>query len=230
LSQWNPIESLESRTLMASVAEMQFPPDWPAAANQPGVWRFGRTVYVKGTPIADSIAITTSTRTVTGLDFPANLLVEFRVARVTATVLYTGRIRRVLIDTGDGADIVSISATLPRTFHPEKVVIRGGAGDDDLTGSTRRNVILGEEGNDRLVGRNAADILIGGNGNDTITGAGGSDRFYGGAGDDRFINAETSAEQPSGTRDILDGGVGGNDTAQADPGDQRRNIENNNAV
>ena len=248
MSQRTPIETLESRTLMAAtIAEMQFPPRWPAAANQPGVYRFGRTIYVKGTSIEDSISISTTTRTVTGLDIPANLLVEFRVARIMAPVLYTGRIKRVLIDTGDGNDTVTIGSELPRTFHPDKVVIRGGAGNDSLTGGAARNVLIGEDGDDKLLGGAAADILIGGNGtdeltgvggndvlhggagNDTLTGGGGNDRFFGAEGDDRFINAETEAERPSGTRDILDGGVGGNDTAQADPDDRRRDIENNNA-
>ncbi|HZN65586.1 MAG TPA: hypothetical protein VFB66_09805, partial [Tepidisphaeraceae bacterium] len=110
-----------------------------------------------------------------------------------------------------------------------KIGIRGGDGNDELIGGTMSNVLVGEEGNDILTGRNARDILIGGNGNDRLTGAGGNDRFYGGAGDDTFINRETFAESSFGTRDILDGGLGGTDTAQFDTNDPRLNLENNNA-
>ena len=230
MSQGNPIESLESRTLLAStIAEMQFPPEWPGGANSPGISRFGRTIYMKGTNVAENITISTTTRTITGLDVPANLLVEFRIPGVGAPVFFTGRIRRVLIDAAGGDDRVTVADNLPRTFHPEKIVIRGGDGNDELTGGTVPNVLVGEEGNDILTGRNARDILIGGNGNDRLTGAGGNDQFYGGAGDDTFINHETFAESSFGTRDILDGGLGGTDTAQFDTNDLRLNIENNNA-
>lgn len=62
--------------------------------------------------------------------------------------------------------------------------LRGGAGDDALTGDDGGNLLDGGGGNDTLVGRGVADVLLGGSGDDTLDGGGGDDDLQGEAGDD----------------------------------------------
>jgi Ca2+-binding RTX toxin-like protein len=53
----------------------------------------------------------------------------------------------------------------------------GGAGNDQLTGSWRSDVLLGGEGDDQLSGLEGDDVLIGGAGNDLLAGGEGSNTF-----------------------------------------------------
>lgn len=103
--------------------------------------------------------------------------------------------------------------------------LRGGSGNDTLTGSTHRDNILwggagddsivtnlgdsafGEAGNDTIIGSpesgaGTEDWLDGGDGNDLIEARGGNDTVFGGAGDDTVV-----AGNGDGT-DSLDGGDG----------------------
>ena len=58
-----------------------------------------------------------------------------------------------------------------------EVLLKGGAGNDTLTGSTQTSSLLGEAGNDVLTGGAQGDVLTGGEGYDTLTGNGGADVF-----------------------------------------------------
>ncbi len=106
--------------------------------------------------------------------------------------------------------------------------LRGGSGNDFLTGSTHYdNIIYGEGGNDTIVtnlgdtayggagddsiygspesGSGNEDVLFGDDGNDIIVARGGTDTVFGGAGDDTVIAGNGDGI------DSLDGGSG-NDT------------------
>ena len=62
--------------------------------------------------------------------------------------------------------------------------LKGGAGEDALTGDTRANRIYGLAGSDTLHGGAGDDTLMGGAGDDTLHGGAGDDTLMGGAGDD----------------------------------------------
>jgi Ca2+-binding RTX toxin-like protein len=63
-------------------------------------------------------------------------------------------------------------------------VIRGGAGNDDLSGGSLNDHLIGGTGNDDLRGYAGNDVLVGGGGNDGLDGMRGTDRCFGGPGRD----------------------------------------------
>jgi Ca2+-binding RTX toxin-like protein len=67
--------------------------------------------------------------------------------------------------------------------------LRGGAGDDRLTGGKGADVISGGGGNDRLTGGKGSDVLVGGSGADVLSGGGGADVFA-------FHDADSPAAAP----------------------------------
>lgn len=79
-------------------------------------------------------------------------------------------------------------------------VLKGFAGDDVLKGQGGRDKLIGGAGDDRLLGGGGADKLVGNGGADALLGGGGRDRLFGGAGAD-LLNG-------GGGRDRLDGGAG----------------------
>ena len=81
------------------------------------------------------------------------------------------------------------------------------------------NVIVGTPGRDRLKGTSGRDAIFGLGSNDVLFGNAGRDRLYGGRGNDRLWGLDSS-------RDILRGGLGGNDTCIGRVNDQFRNCEN----
>jgi Ca2+-binding RTX toxin-like protein len=240
LSHRTPVESLESRTLFAGT-----PLDWPL--KEPGAARIGRTLYIAGRDTADLIQINAPTGTTTG-----KIVVIFNDLKVENDFpqLDAGPLKRVLINGAGGNDQISIGETLTAAFHPRKIVIRGGAGGDTITGGSGAERILGEAGDDIINGGGGPDRIEGGDGVDTIdggaggdrldggagddviTGGTGHDRFYGGLGDDTFHNYETPDQRPAGIEgpaDVLFGGDG-NDKCDFDPADRPdKDIENPNA-
>jgi Ca2+-binding RTX toxin-like protein len=56
-------------------------------------------------------------------------------------------------------------------------IIRGGGGNDQLTGGKGNDILHGGAGNDRLKGRDGDDILVGGAGHDDVQGNGGNDTY-----------------------------------------------------
>jgi len=90
---------------------------------------------------------------------------------------------------GHGADeLVSIESVVGSSF------------DDTLLGSGTRNNLRGGGGNDRVSGRLQGDRLLGGGGNDRIQGAGGADKLFGNAGADRLSGGPG--------KDLCKGGAG----------------------
>jgi Ca2+-binding RTX toxin-like protein len=59
----------------------------------------------------------------------------------------------------------------------ERLLLRGGTGDDTLQGGTGADTLLGGSGDDTLQGGTGADTLLGGSGNDLLSGGLGND-FY----------------------------------------------------
>ena len=59
--------------------------------------------------------------------------------------------------------------------------VRGGSGNDKLTGNTKGNILIGGGGNDTLTGGTGLSLLIGGIGADAIKGGSGGDLIIGGS-------------------------------------------------
>ncbi|MBK8174203.1 MAG: FG-GAP repeat protein [Rhodospirillales bacterium] len=91
--------------------------------------------------------------------------------------------------------------------------IRGGDGNEALTGSAAAEVITGADGNDTLTSAGGADTLAGGLGDDSLSGGGGNDVLTGGVGDD-VVSGGAGNDTLIGDHgsDSLDGG-GGQDVA-----------------
>jgi Ca2+-binding RTX toxin-like protein len=68
----------------------------------------------------------------------------------------------------------------------KRVTMMGGAGNDRLNGTARRDVIFGSNGDDAIDGRGGRDVICGGEGNDTLAGGAGSDELSGDNGNDRL--------------------------------------------
>lgn len=80
----------------------------------------------------------------------------------------------ILFRTLKGDDVIDASAyTGPRYLH-----LRGGPGDDLITGSDEADTIGGDEGNDTLVGGLGGDLINDGAGDDLVRGGGGNDSFW----------------------------------------------------
>jgi len=80
--------------------------------------------------------------------------------------------------------------------------VRGGDGDDQLTGNASSNKIWGGAGNDVIIGGEGDDFLYGDDGDDQIQGQAGDDFIYGDAGNDVLAGGDGD--------DLLDGGDGVN--------------------
>ena len=111
----------------------------------------------------------------------------------TTSVKCTGDIARIVVDLGDGDDLVQIDGALPAT-------IDGGDGNDSLGGGN---------GSDHLRGGAGADALEGGSGDDTLDGGAGVDTLNGGTGDDALHGGDADDKLNGGVgNDSLDGGAG----------------------
>ena len=165
---------------------------------------------------AIDVAYEPASRAVVVTDTAAPLTGDARCANLDAhTVRCDGSalegITEVHVDLGDGAD----RATALDPDRIAHVVLRGGAGDDALTG--RWATLEGGDGNDTLRGEEGAEVLHGDAGDDLLEGLGDGDYLHGGAGDDTLRGGEghdnllggttIDSAQPAGT-DVLDGGAG----------------------
>lgn len=70
---------------------------------------------------------------------------------------------------------------------PDVEQVRGGSGDDQLSGSSAANRLEGGPGNDALNGSGGNDTVSGGDGNDKVGGGGGNDVLVGGFGADAHV-------------------------------------------
>jgi len=108
-------------------------------------------------------------------------------------------LRRVLVDGGDGNDVIDASGQANVNVQ---LVLRGGNGDDVIRGGAGNDIIQGDAGNDQLFGNGGYDLLIGGDGNDRLDGGndGRLDLLIGGSGADTFV---THSSTPSIALDFL---------------------------
>jgi len=130
-------------------------------------------------------------------------------------VSYERRRRSLRIDLGSGG-----TGTEDRLTALESV--RGGRGNDRLSGSNADNTLEGGGGADVLHGRGGNDVPMGGTGNDRVHGDDGDDvlwgqqggdSLFGGRGDD-FVDTREEAGGPA--ADAVDCGPGKDDRARSD--------------
>ncbi len=102
----------------------------------------------------------------------------------------------------------TVNSNLKLTLSAGNVLenVRGGSGNDTLTGNSLVNRILGQSGNDSLFGGGEGDTLFGEGGDDTLHGQDGNDTLVGGTDNDAyiFVNA-TSAESDTVIEKINEG-------------------------
>lgn len=115
----------------------------------------------------------------------------------------------VILDTGDGNDVVGAGGT----SVPTEMYL--GDGDDYvISGSKVRDLIFGEMGNDLIYSSGGDDIVYGGNGDDESWASAGDDLIEGGDGDDLLRGGDAV--------DVIGGGSG-NDMICGDAGDDTLN-------
>lgn len=90
-------------------------------------------------------------------------------------------------------------------------MVRGGSGDDTLSGQSGDTVLEGQGGNDTLTDTAGNNLFQGGSGDDTATGGAGNDVFVGGTGNDTI---DTGA----GNNVIAHNAGDGSDTVGSDAG------------
>jgi hypothetical protein len=93
--------------------------------------------------------------------------------------------------TADTAANLAVTFLSANTTTTATVTIKGGDGNDTLTGIASIDVITGGKGDDTIGGADGADTLDGGAGADLITGGLKADLLTGGAGADSFIITST---------------------------------------
>ena len=92
------------------------------------------------------------------------------------------------------------TATVTIYIHADDCTIMGTEGDDQLRGTSERDVICALGGDDEIDGRGGDDIIRAGSGDDTIYAQTGNDTIYGGRGDDAILGHRGN--------DIIYGGLG----------------------
>jgi Ca2+-binding RTX toxin-like protein len=133
------------------------------------------------------------------------------------TLDYADRAVTVIADLSTLASATQIGQTGEKDVVTANSIayLRGGSGDDTLTGDANPNIIWGGAGadtisggdkNDALYGEAGADIIHGGNDDDFIAGGSGTNQLFGDAGNDFVDNT-------AGTAGTLDCGGGDADIA-----------------
>jgi VCBS repeat-containing protein len=115
----------------------------------------------------------------------------------TVSVTVTGIADGILLNGGNGQD------NLTGTGGEDS--LNGGNGNDVLSGLGGHDVLVGGNGTDTLYGGSGNDVLAGGNGNDVMSGGTGADSFLfaRGGGSDTILDFDTNAD-----RLVLDSGIG----------------------
>ncbi len=155
----------------------------------------GRTI-INGTNADDQIQVS--------LREGGGLLVQNGAQRIE---LSEAQAQNLEIRAGAGDDSITVDSDVPYDL-----TLRGGEGNDTITGGAGNDRIYGDQGRDTLKGEAGNDYIEGGDGNDRINGGEGRDVLYGLDGNDR-INGGAG-------RDYLDGGDGNDRLAGGDGIDQ----------
>lgn len=123
-----------------------------------------------------------------------------------------GNPNRIEIDIlADGLSPVNLESLLIGGFSKfDRIAISGKFGlENDITGSSGRDLIFGSNLKDRLLGGGGKDKLSGSDGRDRILGGEGNDNILGGRGNDALLGAEGDDKVKGGNgSDTVGGGLG----------------------
>ena len=86
------------------------------------------------------------------------------------------------VNAGGGSDSVYFTSDVP-----VPTTIRGGLGNDKLTGGGAADKVIGGPGDDSLTGRRGDDWMLGGPGRDKLFGGPGNDQLRGGPDKDTLV-------------------------------------------
>jgi hypothetical protein len=105
-----------------------------------------------------------------------------------------GQVQKLEIAGGGGNDRVYLNSEELAGQQAIAVpcLVRGGAGNDSITGSTAGDFLFGESGVDQISGMNGSDYVDGGSGNDLLYGQAGADKMYGDLGGDSIYGGASS--------------------------------------
>ena len=115
------------------------------------------------------------------------------------------------VRTGSSFDFVQVSD------WTKSIIVRTGAGDDEIYSGSGADTLYGEDGNDRIEagggddyisGGAGNDVIIGGDGNDLIDVTSGADTINGGGGDDIVRAMSVAIGTPAPIPNKFDGGQG----------------------
>src|SRR5690606_28672951 len=110
---------------------------------------------------------------------------------------------QIRVDPATGRQIVEVNGTVHRFPANAAIVVRTGAGNDEITVAPGTNLRL------TLLGGAGFDTVRGGDGDERILGLAGDDKIYAGGGNDR-VSGGPGRDYIDGYRgdDILSGGEG----------------------
>jgi Ca2+-binding RTX toxin-like protein len=221
LSHRNPLEALEPRTLLSNGLPTPPPSD-------PGFFIVGRTCYLNGTAVGDTIRLQAAGNDAKGNPQPTKILMSVGTRQFT---FGPSNMRRFIVRGFGGDDSITVDAGLPSAFHPGTIILRGGDGNDRVAGGDRDERIFGDAGDDILIGSKGDDELRGDVGNDNLDGGDGRDRLFGDAGDDTlaggagndFLFGDDGNDSLTGGagNDILFGGIGDDTFVNNEPAADR---------
>ena len=109
------------------------------------------------------------------------------------------------------ASVLGVTFASDNATDTATVTIKGGSGNDDLTGFFAMDVITGGLGDDYLFGMGGKDTLNGGDGADTLFGGVAADMMTGGAGKDIFQYGATATDSNGVNTDTVTDFVSGTD-------------------
>jgi hypothetical protein len=170
-----------------------------------------RVVLIQGTSDDDVVVVDLNA---------AGTMIEVSVNGAAASQFAVADTDRVRVRTGAGDDEVLVSEDVEVTAN-----IRGGQGDDLLTGGSGDDVIRGRRGVDEIDGGDGDDKIYGGRDDDDIFGGDGDDGIHGRRGND-IIDGEDGDDRIRGGigDDEIDGGDG-DDTAHGGLGEDEIDAE-----
>ena len=214
----NAIQPLEPRRLLSTASSWPMQPvvQFPAADAVPPAEFAGSSkndrIHVEPSPVAAEL----------------HVYVNGKLTQTAA--------KEITINAGRGDDIIAINIGDDARYADLKIIIRGGGGNDFITGSIAaerviagdgndtvcgnggRDTIYGEAGDDSVRGNGGSDVLDGGDGRDTVRGDAGNDNVSGGGDVDRLRGSLGNDTLRGGASKDFIGGEAGNDWLEGDGG------------
>ena len=164
----------------------------PSSPTSPSASVFDGTLFVEGTAGNDAITIGI------GAD-PTRFAVDFGGSAPTQS-FDVATFTAISVSLGAGDDRFSVDPQ--GQFSNHLLTVRGGRGDDVISGSRGDDLLSGGKGSDTIRGNDGNDLILGGSGNDNVDGERGADTELLGNGND------TALWLPGEGSDVIDGEAG----------------------